>query len=65
MGRFISKADANKLMKKLQMKYGAELEKIQHKIEDEIKLYGFVTMETEIERDELIDKIKQEEKHYQ
>lgn len=46
------------------MKYGAELEAINQKLQEEVKTYGFVQLETETKRDALYARIKDEEKHY-
>jgi hypothetical protein len=46
------------------MKYGAKLEEINLQIQDDVKLYGFVTMETEIKKEKLFDEIRSEEKYY-
>lgn len=64
MSKFISKTEAEKLKKKLNMKYGAKLEEINLQIQDDVKLYGFVTMETEIKKEKLFDEIRSEEKYY-
>jgi hypothetical protein len=64
VSRFIGKTEAKRLVKKLQMKYGAQLEVINEQIKKDIELFGFVSMDTEAKRELLFDQIKAEEKHY-
>jgi hypothetical protein len=64
VSRFIGKTEAKRLVKKLQMKYGAELEVINEQIKKDIELFGFVSMQTEVKRELLFDQIRAEEKHY-
>lgn len=64
MSRFISKVDANRLLKKLYAKYAAEYEVLKEQMELDKRTYGFVTMETELKQEALINKIKEEETRY-
>lgn len=64
MSKFINKVEAKRLIKKLEMKYGAELQLINEQLKDDIQTFGSVQFETEARREFLLEQIKAEEKNY-
>lgn len=62
--KFLNKVDAKRLMKKLQMKYGADLQAIESQAKNDMEVYGYIKLETESMRQHLIEKIREHEKDY-
>ena len=52
-------------MKKLQMKYGVEIEAVQRMIEQDIQLSGHITLKTQSAQKSLSDKILNEKENYE
>lgn len=64
MDRTLGKNESKRLLTKLQMKYGAEVETLQALIKSDMEVHGYVTPETDAKRDKLFATIKEEEKNY-
>lgn len=62
--RFLSKNESKRLLKKLEMKYGVELQAITAQMAQDKMIHGFVLPETEAKQLNMIERIKEEERGY-
>lgn len=63
--KIIDKEEAEKIVKKLQMKYGAENAKLMKAIERDIRINGFVSLETLQKQKDLKDRMLKEKEQYE
>lgn len=62
--KFLNQREQQYLLKKMQMKYGADLRVIEEQAKKDMEVYGYIRLETESMRESLLDKIKEQEKQY-
>ncbi len=63
--KILSKEEADEIIKKLQMKYGAQMQNVQKLIAKDIQKFGALSTETQIAQKELTDKILSEKENHE